>query len=69
MANRIHDFQIVECPEELYDVVHERLNHLIDECFLRAETVRKMYHESFGDLIQSGHLIVKFADDFSDLDD
>ena len=69
MANRIHDFRIVECPEEIYDIVDERLGHLIFECFLRAETVRKRYHESFGDLINSGLLVVKFADDFSDLDD
>lgn len=69
MANRIHDFRIVECPEELYDIVDERLGHLIFECFLRAETVRRQYWEDFGHLIDSGRLIVKFADDFSDLDD
>lgn len=69
MANRIHEFRIDACPEEHFVEVHEYLDFKVHYCYLRAETVRKQYWEKFGHLIESGDLVVKFADDFSDLDD
>jgi len=69
MANRIHEFRINNCPEHLYNDVHETLDYLVHYCYLRAETVRRKFAEIYGPLLMTGEIDVDFADDFSDLDD